>query len=303
MSQTPNVTVPAPTDPIPCAVCPGGRVRRAFDAVRGSAFALGKCDVCGWERLIPQPTWDEIRAIYKADYYAAWGMAEGETREVADMKRATFGLRLDEVAEHAEGGKLLDVGTASGFLLEVARDRGYQPYGVELSQYAGELARAKFGADRIHIGTLETAPFPPGSFDAVTMCDLIEHVMDPVATLATAARLLRPGGIVLVMTPDTGSLTRRLMGAKWTHYKLEHLSYFDRASMAACAKSAGLEVASVRRCRKVLRLRYLRTQFRTYPHWLFTPAVNLLGGAMPFLLDRDLKMTIGELVAILRKPT
>lgn len=284
-----------------CAIC-GGSLGEPRRSGRLGRFALVRCGACGWEALTPIPSWDEIRSLYDAHYFRAWGMAEGEDPGIATMKRATFALRLDELAPYVQGGRLLDVGTASGFLLEVARARGFDPYGIELSRYAGALAAAKFGADRIHIGTLETAPFEPGSFDAVTLCDFLEHVVDPVATLARIAELLRPGGILLIMTPDTGSLSRRLMGRRWTHYKVEHLSYFDRRSIAAAGARTGFVMERFVPCRKVLRLRYLRTQLEAYPHALVTPLVGLAGRLLPFLLDLDARLTLGECVAILRKP-
>jgi len=284
-----------------CEIC-GGSLGEPRPAGRLGPFALARCGACGWEALTPIPSWGEIRSLYDAHYYRAWGMAEGEDPAIATMKRATFALRMDELAPYVQGGRLLDVGTASGFLLEVARARGFDPYGIELSPYAGALAAAKFGADRVHIGTLETAPFEPASFDVVTLCDFLEHVVEPVATLAGVAALLRPGGILLIMTPDTGSLSRRLMGRRWTHYKVEHLSYFDRRSIAAAGARTGFVMERFVPCRKMLRLRYLRTQLRTYPHRVLTPLADLLGGMLPFLLDLDVRLTIGEFVAIFRKP-
>ena len=229
-------------------------------------------------------------------------MADGETAEVADMKKATFRLRLHEIARHASPGRVLDVGTASGFFLEVAQHLGWDPFGVELSDYSARLAQRKFGADRIWHGTLETAPFSPGSFDAIAMSDLLEHVLDPVATLQLAQSLLRPGGVLMVTTPDTASLTRRLMGTRWTHYKLEHLTYWNPALLRRAAAQAGLEVLTIHPAWKVMTVRYLCTQFAVYPHPILTPIARSISALAGGLRDAHFRIAMGEMVAILRRP-
>ena len=198
---------------------------------------------------------------------------------------------------------ILDVGTASGFFLEVARERGFDPFGVELSTYAANLAKTKFGDQRIWNGTLETAPFEKESFHAVTMCDLLEHVTDPLATLALAAAFLRPGGVILIMTPDTGSLTNRLMGHRWTHYKAEHLFYFNKDAMKQLAAKTGLDLLRFHAARKYLTLRYLHSQFQAYRHRILTPLTSSIHAVAFFARDWYIPLTIGEFVAVLRKPS
>src|SRR5437868_6140620 len=93
----------------------------------------------------------------------------------------------DSGADHPGGrsprsaarARLLDCGAATGFLLDVARDLGYDPYGLELSEFGAGVIAGKLGADRVFCGELQHAKFDgvqPGGFDVVTMCDYIEHV-------------------------------------------------------------------------------------------------------------------------------
>jgi SAM-dependent methyltransferase len=287
-------------DDFRCAVCGGRQLRQVHASLRATRFSVARCDDCGLEMLLPQPSWDDIRAMYDASYYKAWGMAETENDAVAHMKKSSFAHRLRELARWVPSGKLLDLGTASGFLLEAARDAGYDPYGVELSEYAAGLARKKFGDAHIWNGTLETCPFERHSFAAITMCDFIEHLPDPVATLALAREFLAPGGIALIVTPDTGSLTHQLMGRRWTHYKIEHLCYFNRTSMTRAADRAGFSVASFHRAAKRLSLRYVNSQLHVYRHWLLTPAVAAAHGIFFFARDLPVPITIGEFAAVLR---
>lgn len=284
-----------------CPFCASTAATTFAPSVRGFAHAVKRCTGCSLEYLSPRPTWEQIRAIYDSSYYKAWGMESGETDEVAAMKKATFALRMREIGTHVQGGRILDVGTASGFFLSVAQEFGFEPYGVELSEYSGTLAQRKFGRDRIWIGTLETAPFEPGMFQVIAMSDLIEHVPDPVGTLEIARRLLAPGGVLMIMTPDTSSLTRRLMGAAWTHYKLEHLTYWNPGVVRQAARQTGYSVISIRRARKVMTLSYLDTQFRTYPNPIFTPLVRALSGGLGSFRNSHFPISMGEMVALLRR--
>lgn len=202
-----------------------------------------------------------------------------------------------------QSGPILDIGTATGFFLDEVKAQGrFEPYGVEVSEYAGGIAAEKFGSDRIHIGVLATAPFPAEFFSAVAMSDLIEHVQDPLALLQKVYELLRPGGVAMIMTPDPASLTRKLMGRKWTHFKLEHLFYFTPESMRRLAADAGFRMLYSGRARKVMTLKYLRDQLAVYPHPLLTPASRMLSFTLKPWERSPFPVTMGELLAFLQKP-
>src|SRR5690349_22293158 len=110
---------------------------------------------------------------------------------------------------HQRSGRLLDVGCSAGFFLKVARDRGFDVHGLEIPADTAALARERYDVD-VQVGTLDDAHFEPGSFDVVTMWDVIEHVRDPVGAMSTVARLLKPGGIAALMTPNVEGLFPRL---------------------------------------------------------------------------------------------
>ncbi|WP_241392445.1 class I SAM-dependent methyltransferase [Brachyspira hyodysenteriae] len=149
------------------------------------------CPNCKLEFIYNQPNFEEIKSIYSNDYYKAWGMEDGENNEVALMKKSTFRNMLKKILPYKKSGNILDIGTASGFLLEEAKEMGFEPYGVEISEYSSSIAKKKFGEDRIYNGTLETAPFENNFFDVITMTDLLEHVQDPVSILKISNKLLR----------------------------------------------------------------------------------------------------------------
>ena len=289
-------------DSFACAVCGNAECGPLFKNLQQSRFMVARCPGCGLEFLAPQPDREEIAKIYSADYYIPWDMKRSENDLTARMKRLTFARRLRELGQFVSSGPILDVGTATGFFLdEVVAEGSFEPYGIELSDYAGGIARGKFGAERIHVGTIETAPFTPGFFSAVTMSDLIEHVGDPAGVLTRVHELLKPGGVAMIMTPDTASISRRLMGRRWTQFKLEHLFYFSPATIRRIAANCGFRVLSIERARKAMTLKYVRDQFQVYRHPVLTPLSRGLGWILKPWEHRPFPITMGEMLVFLRK--
>src|SRR4051812_39072732 len=97
---------------VACPLC-DTPMRLVYPHIRGTQYNVCECPRCTLQRLDPQPTWEEIKAIYSADYYKAWGMQAGETPDVAAMKKSTFRRRLRQIRRHQKSGDILDVGTAS----------------------------------------------------------------------------------------------------------------------------------------------------------------------------------------------
>jgi 2-polyprenyl-3-methyl-5-hydroxy-6-metoxy-1,4-benzoquinol methylase len=294
--------VPTPTVlDVSCHICGSSAPKEVTTGIAGVKSSVLLCRSCTTEFLHPQPSWEEIKSLYSADYYKSWNMQNGERPVVAEMKKGTFRKNLKRLETFVSSGKILDVGTATGFFLEVARDMGFDPYGVEVSEFSGSIAAKKFGADHIHIGTLETAPFPPETFSAMAMSDLLEHVTDPIGVLKCSHKLLAPNGVLMITTPDCSSLSHNLMGDRWTHYKLEHLFYPSPNSMRLMAKKSGFRVLKCERAKKVMSLAYLNTQFKTYPHWALTPLSAAATTAAQGLANKYFTVTMGELLVFLGK--
>jgi SAM-dependent methyltransferase len=218
------------------------------------------------------------------------------------MKQATFDLYLRKIRRFKSGGRILDIGCATGFFLERARAAGFDCYGVEVSGYSSAVARAALGQERIFTGVVETCPFAGASFDVITMFDLFEHVRDPLNTLCAAHRLLRDDGIVVIMTPDIESPTARLMGKTWTHFKPEHLFYFGPRSMLPAAAKTGFRIIHQAGAPKVITADYALSQFMAYPHRLITPFMKTMAAVLPErLMRKQLGVTMGERIFIMTK--
>jgi 2-polyprenyl-3-methyl-5-hydroxy-6-metoxy-1,4-benzoquinol methylase len=144
------------------------------------------------------------------------------------------------------GGRVLDVGAGYGFFLEALEKAGYEAAGMEISEHAAEQARKRAGGQVVEQGAEEPFPFPDGSFDAVTMLDVIEHLRDYPAALASCRRCLKPGGKLFVITLNAHSLARPLLGRRWSWYQdPTHIHMFTARMLQEGLEGAGLTVETM----------------------------------------------------------
>jgi SAM-dependent methyltransferase len=190
----------------------------------------------------PRPTPEALLALYDERYFASddphCGYAVYTADREALVDKAT--RLLDALERHGPRGRLLDVGCAYGFLLEVARARGWDVAAVEPATAVAAQVSARFGIPVPR--DLAAAAHPDASFDAVTLWDVIEHLPEPRAELAEVARVLKPGGLCSVVTPDIDSLAARLLGRRWEEVQKlpEHVCFFGRASLGRLLEASGL---------------------------------------------------------------
>ena len=140
-------------------------------------------------------------------------------------------------------GRLLEVGCGSGARLARLRDRGWDVWGQEVDPLAAEVARKTYNLTVV-VAPLEFAGLAENSFDAVAMNHVIEHVIDPVGLLTESYRLLRPGGDLVVVTPNVDSFLHRCFRACWRWLDPpRHLYLFCPATLCLAAQRAGFEDA------------------------------------------------------------
>lgn len=208
-------------------------------------FLIRRCEACGFRFVYPQPP--STIGLYERGYFLGAERGFGYINYGEDkIAMRPFFERVLDVLERFSGapGALVDVGAATGFFLKLAESRGWRVQGVELSAYASSAARIA-GLD-VQQGTLEAATFPSSSFDAVTLIDVIEHVPSPESTLRECRRILKPGGLVFINTPDTASWWARIFGRRWHAYcPPEHLSYFNASNLARLLGASGFRVVAV----------------------------------------------------------
>jgi len=215
-------------------------------------YRLLYCPGCDMGFVDPMPTPQELTAFYESDAYFEGGH-EGfgfeNQKEVGDRLRESllrgwpYLDRLEEIVP--QRGKILDVGCGTGFRLSVAKARGWDAYGVELSEYASGVGRDHYGL-KVENCRLAEAGFEPDSFDAIMINAVLEHVPDPVRLLSEATALLRPGGGMAILLPHYGSPRAKMRGGNWNEIRPpEHLTFHSHASIRAMARQSGLHVEGV----------------------------------------------------------
>jgi 2-polyprenyl-3-methyl-5-hydroxy-6-metoxy-1,4-benzoquinol methylase len=166
------------------------------------------------------------------------------------------GLKLVESFKHA--GKILDVGCGMGIFLSMAKERGWEVSGVDISDYAVSFARERFGLN-CFVGKLKEANLPDRNFDVITLWDAVEHFEDPLEELKEIKRILADDGIILFDTPNLESLMKLI--AHWTYkatgglfkYPVKklfhqfHLYYFSPRTLRMLLDKAGFEIIEMRK--------------------------------------------------------
>ena len=213
--------------------------------------ALGdivRCPACSHMQLDRFPTEAELSEAYgeaASDDYVEEEAGQRETARIA----------VERIERFTERGSILDLGCWVGFLLAVARERGWETLGVEPSEFAASYARDRLGLDVIQDDLFE-ADLGGRTFQAVVMGDVIEHLPRPADALDRMAAMLAPGGVAYLALPDAGSRLARRMGARWWSVIPTHVQYFTRPSLFTLMRRRGWEPLWVGTAPKAFTVRY-----------------------------------------------
>ena len=186
----------------------------------------------------------EAKKTYDAAYFGGGSTDRGydDYGQLESALLRTFRRRLKGLPLPDRNAELLDVGAAYSFAIRAARELGWEASGIEVSQAAVQASQAG-GENRIAVASADAIPFRDGRFQVVTLWDVIEHLTDPNAALSEIARVLAPGGRLILTTGDVESALARLSGARWHLYTLpEHLYFFSRRSLQILLERNGFEI-------------------------------------------------------------
>jgi 2-polyprenyl-3-methyl-5-hydroxy-6-metoxy-1,4-benzoquinol methylase len=237
-------------DFIPCGLC-NGRVFKS--ALECEGFAYVRCVSCGLVQMNPQPVKNEIIDRYSNTFGGDYLSYEIEN-DAPFLKLQQLALKdtkfhaLEKTLFARDGAArppaVLDVGCATGSLLEYLAGRGWHVTGVEISPAAG-YAREKRKLD-VRSVPLEECKFEAGSFDIVLASHLIEHLNDPRSFLTETRRILKENGRVFITTPNISGFQARLYKGRWRSAIFDHLYLFSIRTLSKMLKSTGFKTERVR---------------------------------------------------------
>lgn len=213
-----------------CELCGATRARIRYEA---DSYHIVECEKCALVFVGEDVSREELDHYYGKAYYSGGSNAYDDYLSLGNARRLHYRSLLPELRRHlpqAAPVRALDVGCAAGFFMDVAREAGWQPTGVELSPYMSQVAGER-GLD-VRVGSLEELDLPRDSFHLVTMWDMIEHARHPRAVLERACDLMAPGGLLVVATGDIEGFTARVYRRQWSLIAPPgHLFYFSRRTL------------------------------------------------------------------------
>ncbi len=220
-----------------CPVCGAAAARPRFAL---SMCSFVRCLGCGLVYQNPQPVFEDLRGRY-AQAYCDYEI-ENEENFYDLMRLGLRDIGFDEsFFSSAPGRTFLDIGCATGKLLDVMQHLGFRVQGVEICAESARYGMAKRRVP-VFIGPLEEAAFPDDSFSFVHFSHLIEHVPDPYSFLLEVKRVLAPGGYAIITTPNISGLQARLFRTSWRSAIPDHLFLFSKRTLPRLLRRVGLQV-------------------------------------------------------------
>lgn len=233
-----------------CEVCQGTGSTVLKQYTR-SQWPVVTCKSCGFVYLGKVPDYDDLSVnLAWEKQHAEEKQRRKKTNKLARFDALTrFRLRFGKVVDrnrHSRGmpasGRVLEIGCGGATRIP----EGPTPYGIEISEGLSEKARpifeARGGAVYHEPATSGIERFPENFFDGIIMRSYLEHEAQPRLILERAFKRLKPGGKILLRSPNYNSANRFIMGATWCGFRFpDHVNYFTPRSLKALASSIGYE--------------------------------------------------------------
>jgi 2-polyprenyl-3-methyl-5-hydroxy-6-metoxy-1,4-benzoquinol methylase len=198
-----------------------------------------RCPSCGFLYRHPGIRPERLGELYAGQYdkFLTGRYARKRQRRYR-MVMDAFGTLFAD----GNGRRLLDFGCGAGLFLELAHERGFDGYGVDLSESSIERARTRPGGENAHFGAPQDVPeIAAGGFDVITLWSVMAHLPRPIDDLRMLRGLLAPGGVLLILTVNANSLRLKAAGNDWNGFTPNHLKFFSPTTLELALKQAGFE--------------------------------------------------------------
>ena len=218
-----------------CPVCGAEEYLEIFNKEGGTYV---KCPTCQMVYLNPVLKDEFLNEYYTNNHDVQAEIVESDN----DFYRKIYTLGLDQIAKNTPAGKILDMGCSSGGFLDVAKEKGWETYGVELNAKEAQHASKKH---TVYNELIQNISFET-KFDVITLWDVFEHLKNGKYYLDFLQKLLNPKGVIFLQIPSSDSLAAKILQEKCNMFDgLEHVNLYNRSTIEKIADSCGLEVLSM----------------------------------------------------------
>lgn len=219
---------------LPCPVCAGRRFEHLFVLAEENFV---RCHGCTLMMINPPPHLSTSAATYDETY--SQGYITKADKKLKRCRRWVAQMRRRYVST----GRWLDVGCSAGFVVKAASAAGFDAHGVEVEPAAVAYGRDTLDLKNLRCGYLEDQAYDTGSFDVISLYDVIEHVPDLNRIIAELHRILALNGVVEIRTPNVAHWKTPRDLSTWKEVKpSEHLYYFSARTLTELFKNHGFRV-------------------------------------------------------------
>lgn len=225
---------------VDCTLCGEPRVQPLFEPVGDGdkwRYRVVRCPSCGFLYRDPNILPERLGDLY------AKGYSKFLTGKYAANRQRRYQLTMDAfspVFDDGAGRRLLDFGCGAGLFLELAEERGFDAVGVDLSPDSVAQANERLSRARAYLGAPEDVPeIAAGGFDVITLWSVLAHLPRPLEDFSRFRELLAPGGVLMILTVNAGSLLLKAYESAWSGFTRNHLMFYSADTLPVLLRRTG----------------------------------------------------------------
>ncbi|KAF0236774.1 MAG: hypothetical protein FD181_2463 [Prolixibacteraceae bacterium] len=210
-----------------CTVCSGKNIEVRFIK---NGYPILQCIDCNHLFTNYKPTPQEVNEIYSDDYFFKGGAGYDDYTLEKDMLINRGEYYAEKISKYIVPGKVLDIGSAAGFILKGFENRGWNGTGIEPNQFMVDYGKQNLGLNLLQ-GTIEKIELSE-KYNLIILIQVVAHIYDLRSSFNKISSILNPGGLILIETWDKDSWTSKLFGKYWHEYSPPStLNYFSKKTL------------------------------------------------------------------------